>query len=72
LVLDFIHANEKLWSAANALFGETAPQRTSWVETQTLAMLEGRTAQVISTLRQLATAPAVTNGQQAVLPIAAN
>jgi len=72
LVLDFIHANEKLWSAANALFGETAPQRTPWVETQTLAMLEGRTAQVISTLRQFATAPAVTTGQQAALTKAAN
>ena len=72
LVLDFIHANEKLWGAANALFGETAPQRTPWVETQTLAMLQGRTAQVISTLRQLAAAPAVTTGQQAVLTKAAN
>lgn len=72
LVLDFIHANEKLWGAANTLFGETAPQRTPWVETQTLAMLEGRTAQVISTLRQLAAAPAATTGQQAVLTKAAN
>ena len=71
LVLDFIHANEKLWGAANALFGETAPQRTPWVETQTLAMLQGCTAQVISTLRQSA-APAVTTGQQAGLTKAAN
>lgn len=72
LILDFIHANEKLWSAANALFGETAPERTPWVETQTLAMLEGRTAQVISTLRQLASAPALTTGQHAALTKAAN
>jgi hypothetical protein len=35
LVLDFIHAHEKLRSAANALFGESAPQRIPWVETQT-------------------------------------
>lgn len=72
LVLDFIHANEKLWQAANALFGETAAQRTPWVEAQTLALLEGRTAQVIRDLQQLATAPAVTTGQHAVLTKAAN
>ena len=27
LVLDFIHADEKLWDVANSLFGETSPQR---------------------------------------------
>ena len=72
LVLDFIHANEKLWIVANALFGETSPHRLPWVENQTLDMLAGRLAQVISELRRLATTPAVTPGQQAVLTKAAN
>ena len=41
LVLDFIHADEKLWDVANCLFGETSAQRTPWVETQTLDLLSG-------------------------------
>jgi hypothetical protein len=72
LVLDFIHAHEKLRSAANALFGESAPQRIPWVETQTQAMLAGRTTQIISILRQLAAAPTLATGQQAVLTNVAN
>jgi hypothetical protein len=55
LVLDFIHADEYLWDAANSLFGETAAQRTPWVEQQTLGLLSGRHADVVSELRRLAT-----------------
>src|SRR5208283_5301153 len=39
LVLDFIHADEYLWKAANTLLGETAVERTAWVEARTLQML---------------------------------
>jgi len=55
LVLDFIHADEYLWHAANSLFGETSAQRTPWVEQQTLGLLSGRHADVVSELRRLAT-----------------
>jgi hypothetical protein len=72
LVLDFIHAAEKLWDAANSLYGETADQRTAWVEAQTLDLLSGRTPQVISELRQLATGPATTATQRTVLNQVAN
>jgi len=72
LLLDFIHADEKLWDAANSLFGETSPQREPWVETQTLDMLAGRTPQVIAELRRLATATETTTSQQTALTKAAN
>lgn len=51
LILDFVHANEYLWKAANRLFSEQDPARQKWVEIQTLAMLSGQSEQVISTLR---------------------
>ena len=50
LVLDIIHASEYLWDAANALLGETNPDRTTWVEEHLLRILSGRTADVIHTL----------------------
>jgi hypothetical protein len=50
LVLDIIHTSGYLWDAANALLGETNPDRTSWVEEQLLRILSGRTADVIHTL----------------------
>jgi hypothetical protein len=57
LVLDFIHADEYLWKAANALLGETAPERTQWVKERTLRLLEGQTDAVIADLRELAEQP---------------
>jgi hypothetical protein len=72
LILDFIHADEKLWDVGNALFGETSSQRTSWVESRTLDMLSGRTAQVINELRQYAEAATTKAAQQAVLTQVAN
>jgi len=50
LVLDIIHASEYLWDAANALLGETNPDRTTWVREHLLHILSGRTAGVIHTL----------------------
>lgn len=54
LVLDFIHADEYLWKAANALLGETSLERTAWVEARTLQMLCGQTNLVVTELRELA------------------
>ena len=57
LVLDFIHASEYLWKAANALYGEQSDKRDPWVEEQTLHILSDRCDQVIAELRALAQRP---------------
>jgi hypothetical protein len=70
LILDFIHADEYLWDAANRLFDEKDPQRTAWVEARTLKMLSGETEQVITEFRTLA--PKATPAQRQALEKAAN
>jgi len=67
LILDFIHADEKLWAVANSLFGEQTPERTSWVEQHTRSLLNGQTAQVVAELRRLTQAAPRTPTQQATL-----
>lgn len=54
LVLDIIHALEYLWKAGTALYGETDPARTEWVEAQTLQLLSSHTQQVIQLLEDKA------------------
>ena len=49
LVLDIIHASEYLWNAANAVLGETHPDRTIWVGEQLWHILSGKTTAVIQT-----------------------
>jgi hypothetical protein len=72
LVLDFIHADEKLWDVANCLFGETSPHRTPWVEAQTLDLLSGHVPQVITELRRLVNLVETTATQRTVLTKLAN
>ena len=72
LILDFIHANEYLWDAANRLYAEQDPRRQVWVEKRTLDLLSGRSAQVIADLRSLAQAPGTTQAQQEQLHVTAN
>jgi hypothetical protein len=54
LILDFVHANEYLWDAANSLLGEKSDQRFEWVKSRTLQILTGQTEQVITDLRRIA------------------
>lgn len=54
LVLDCIHAIEYLWKAANALLGETSPERTAWVKSRALLMLSGQTQDLIADLQEIA------------------
>jgi len=54
LVLDIIHAVEHLWKAGTALYGETDPYRTEWVEAQTFQLLSSHTEQVIQVLEDKA------------------
>jgi hypothetical protein len=67
LILDFIHADEKLWDVANSLLGEQAPERTPWVEQRTYQLLTGQTAQVVADLRQLEQAAQRTPTQRTTL-----
>lgn len=67
LVLDLIHVVEYLWQAANALLGETNPQRIAWVQARTLLLLQSRADQVVAEFRQLAQTPEQTPAQAKVL-----
>jgi hypothetical protein len=67
LVLDIIHASEYLWNAANALMGETHPDRNAWVGEQLLQILSGQTRTVIQTLDTLAQDPSLSSAQRQAL-----
>lgn len=64
LVLDVIHASEYLWDTANAVFGETHPNRIAWVGEQLLRILSGKTAVVIQTLESLGQDPSTSPSQR--------
>lgn len=53
LVLDIVHVNEHLWKAGTALYGETNPQRDTWVETQLSDVLSSRVKTVLRRLETL-------------------
>jgi hypothetical protein len=61
LVLDIIHVVEHLWAAGTALYGETDPQRETWVSTQTLDILSSRTDRVLNRLEERARTVAATS-----------
>jgi hypothetical protein len=67
LVLDIIHASEYLWDAANALLGETHPDRNDWVSERLLLILSGQTMTVIQDLKTLAKDPALSSAQRNTL-----
>ena len=54
LVLDIIHTDEYLWKAGTAIYGETDPHRTEWVEAQMLDILSSRSDDVIRRLEDKA------------------
>ena len=67
LILDVIHVSEYLWDTANALLGETNPERTDWVGEQSLQILSGKTSDVIQTLETLIQEDACSPTQQKAL-----
>jgi hypothetical protein len=67
LVLDFIHVSEYLWQAANALFGETNPQRVAWVEERALSLLSGKAPEVIQLLEETVKEQKLTDAQEKAL-----
>jgi hypothetical protein len=72
LVLDFVHASEYLWKAANALYGEQSDKRDPWVEQQSLQTLSGQTKLVIAELERLAEKPRWSQAKRKALTSAAN
>ena len=67
LVLDIIHVTEYLWDAANAVLGERHPERTDWVRDHLVALLSGRTDDVVTALEVAAAEPERTTAQQAAV-----
>ena len=64
LILDIIHATEYLWDTANALLGETHPQRVAWVRAYLEPLLAGQTDAVITALEAEANDPTCTATQR--------
>ena len=67
LVLDIIHASEYLWDTANALLGETHPERKAWVRARLEQVLTGQTQAVITLLEAEANDPTCTETQRQVV-----
>jgi len=72
LILDFIHANEYLWDAANTLFSEDDPRRDEWMQRHARQLLASETSQLIISLAQQAQNGETTPPQQLALTKAAN
>jgi hypothetical protein len=64
LILDIIHATEYLWATANALLGETHPQRLAWVRAYLEPLLAGQTDAVITALEAEMKDPTCTGTQR--------
>jgi len=51
LVLDIIHVTEHLWQAANARWGETAPERLAWMRQALSWLLDNRLDDLLNLLK---------------------
>jgi hypothetical protein len=52
-IIDWWHLVEKLWAAANALFGQSQAQTTAWVEQQKSHLWLGQRRAVLQAIRQI-------------------
>lgn len=55
LILDLLHALEKLWKVGHCFYAEGSEEAVGWVRKQTLRVLRGEVSQVIKGMRQSAT-----------------
>jgi len=55
LILDLLHALEKVWKAAYVFHAEGSPEAEHWVRIRALRILRGEVGQVVKGLRQSAT-----------------
>jgi len=67
VILDFIHALEKLWLAAYGFYAEGSPEAEAWVRKQALRVLQGRVGQVVKGIRQSATKRGVSRAKREAL-----
>lgn len=67
LILDLLHAVEKLWRAAYCFYPEGSEEATAWVRKQTLRLLQGGVSQVIKGMRQSATKRGLTGSKRQTL-----
>jgi hypothetical protein len=47
-IVDWFHASERIWTLGRTLFGNEAPETTSWVETQLGRLAQGQAAALAS------------------------
>jgi hypothetical protein len=64
LILDLVHALERLWIGAHALYAEGSAESVAWVRSHALAMLEGDVSQVVKGMRQSATKRGLRGGRR--------
>ena len=55
LILDLMHALEKLWKVAYCFYPEGSEEATAWVKERTLWVLKGKVSQVVKGMRNSAT-----------------
>jgi hypothetical protein len=55
LILDYLHALEKLWKSAHALYREGSPEAQAFVYERAKRILEGQVDQVVKSLRLIVT-----------------
>jgi hypothetical protein len=67
LVLDIIHATEYLWDAANALLGESHPERKAWVRRRLEQVVGGASLTVVAELEGIAQEAELAERQRTVL-----
>lgn len=67
LVLDLLHAMEKLWRAAHALHPEGSPEATAFVRERAGRILTGQVSQVVKGLRQIVTKRRLTGNKATTL-----
>jgi hypothetical protein len=60
LILDLMHALDKLWKAAQILFPKGPEQRHAWVRRQSLQVLKGKVSEVVRGMRQSVTKRSLT------------
>ena len=67
LILDLIHALEKLWKAAYVFHAEASLEADLWVMHRTLRILEGNVGQVVKGLRQSITKRGLSGAERKTL-----
>jgi hypothetical protein len=67
LILDYLHAAEKLWACAHALYREGSPEAQAFVYQRAKRILEGHVDQVVKGLRLIATKRALTSSKAKTL-----